>query len=453
MINQLTDLDELLLKTKGKHAREYLNEAIVSYRAGAYRAAVTSTWISICVDVIEKIRELAMGADAEAVNIEKRLNSIHSNDFRGMLDFENDILRIAHEDLGLISLIEKIHLERIKEDRNICAHPTFSIDVAQFVPHPEMARSYIAQASLYLLCQTPIRGKAILDNIFNLITSDSFPESPEKAFAVLKADQYLGRVKVSVYRNIIVILLKRLFKDPDSINESLVVKITSALFSIERLNAQEYRDTCMQKFTDILSGTDDTLLKRILPVISIKPDLWIYVSDAIKHRVEKVIKSMDAYALVKYRVTSASEKIHDIKEYFYLSIEDKDSDDLLDLIKGSPSILLIDKAIDIFINSGSFTSAYRNGVDVLLKYADWITVEHLKLIFDGTIKNSWRGINQITNAGGIGDVFGELFLKTKNIPKEQHNHMWVEFRDKLLDAKIQYQALDSVMSDDGIITV
>ncbi|MFA0350761.1 hypothetical protein AB4486_28060, partial [Vibrio sp. 10N.222.55.C6] len=79
-----------------------------------------------------------------------------------MLDFENDILRVAQEDLGMLSLIEKMHLERIKEDRNICAHPTFSVDGTQFVPQPEMARSYIVQASKYLLNQAPVKGKVIL---------------------------------------------------------------------------------------------------------------------------------------------------------------------------------------------------------------------------------------------------------------------------------------------------
>ncbi|MFA0350604.1 hypothetical protein AB4486_27265, partial [Vibrio sp. 10N.222.55.C6] len=63
MYNQLTDLDGLLLQVRNKHSQEYLREAIISYRAGAYRAAVTSTWIAICVDVIEKTKELAISGD------------------------------------------------------------------------------------------------------------------------------------------------------------------------------------------------------------------------------------------------------------------------------------------------------------------------------------------------------------------------------------------------------
>ena len=49
---QLSDLDELLQSVRNKYAQEYLKEAIIAYRAGAYRASVISTWISICVDII-----------------------------------------------------------------------------------------------------------------------------------------------------------------------------------------------------------------------------------------------------------------------------------------------------------------------------------------------------------------------------------------------------------------
>ena len=113
---------------------------------------------------------------------EATLNAIQPTDVRGMLDFENDLLRIANEDLGIISLIEKIHLERIKEDRNVCAHPTFSADGSQFVPPPELARSYIVQAANYLLINAPLKGKVVVKSIFELITANSFPTDKEKAF-------------------------------------------------------------------------------------------------------------------------------------------------------------------------------------------------------------------------------------------------------------------------------
>ncbi len=258
-----------------------------------------------------------------------------------------------------------------------------------------MVRSYIFQASAYLLNQPPIKGKSILGSIYSLITSESFPEESEKAFIVLKADQYLGRVKDSVYRNVTIILFKRLFKDTAPLSFSLMRKITSALSSIERLNSTEYVTTCREKLTDILSNTDDNNLKRFIVITSIKPDLWSYISEAIKKRVEQTIKVMEVTSLIEYRLTKASENIEDVKSYFISAIAGKTDDELKKLVKESPSPLLVNKAINIFVESGSFASAYNNGVNILLHHGEFIDDDGLKLVFEKSLSSSWRGINQI----------------------------------------------------------
>ena len=81
---QFSDLDELLSKVRNTHAKKYFNEAIVAYRSGAYRASVISTWIAICVDVIEKVRELSVSNDASAKVIEAKLDAIQPNNFAGI---------------------------------------------------------------------------------------------------------------------------------------------------------------------------------------------------------------------------------------------------------------------------------------------------------------------------------------------------------------------------------
>ena len=76
MSSHLTDLDELSQKVKNFHSRNYIDEAIKSYRAGAYRASLISTWVAVCVDIIEKIKELALTEDAAAVILADKLKAI-----------------------------------------------------------------------------------------------------------------------------------------------------------------------------------------------------------------------------------------------------------------------------------------------------------------------------------------------------------------------------------------
>src|SRR4051812_7885178 len=62
----LTDLDELILTVRDRNSRAYISEAVATYRARAYRAAIMSTWAAVAYDIIAKIRELAAQGDGAA---------------------------------------------------------------------------------------------------------------------------------------------------------------------------------------------------------------------------------------------------------------------------------------------------------------------------------------------------------------------------------------------------
>ncbi|PKG55245.1 hypothetical protein [Shewanella sp. GutDb-MelDb] len=448
---QLSDLDELLQSVRNRYSQEYLREAVIAYRAGAYRAAVTSTWISICVDVIQKIKELSVGGDAAAAKLEVKLDAIQPSDVRGMLDFENDILRIAHEELGVISLIEKTHLERVKEDRNICSHPTFSTDGSQFVPSPELARSYIVQAANYLLTNAPLKGKVVVHQMFGLITSISFPENKTKAFEVLSSERYLGRVKESAIRNLTIILFKRLFNDEDSMASGVLLQITAALIAINRINSEAFKSACRDNLIKSLAASSDATLKRLLPVLSEMPELWRYVEEATQHRLEQVIENMSVKELVLYRVSSVASAIPSVEVYFQSSIDDIKWVDSSILLSGSPSVTLLEQAIEFFVKSGSFDSAYSNGVNILLKYAGFLDDEKLTEVFEGVYRNKTYGINQILNAGGIGEFFASLYSKTQVGNVSKHTALWLAFRNEVVKKGYNYPDLDGFMEADGII--
>ena len=69
----LTDLNELIQNTRNSYVNKYLTEVLTAYNAGAYRAAVSTLWVAVCIDIIEKIRELSADGDAEAKMLEEQL--------------------------------------------------------------------------------------------------------------------------------------------------------------------------------------------------------------------------------------------------------------------------------------------------------------------------------------------------------------------------------------------
>lgn len=446
----LKDLNELGQITRNQSSKQYLDEAIVSYRAGAYRASIISTWIAVCVDIIEKIKELSLGGDTVAESLEKRLNKIQPTDIAGMLSFERKILDFACEELELISVIEKKHLEHLKEDRHFCAHPTFSVDGSQFEPTPELTKAYIVQASSYLLANTPVKGKVIIDRLYNLIKGSSFPEDDEKAFIILSSDRYLGRVKKSSVRNLIIILLKRIFRDDNSLEQEFLIRICSALGAIERLYPKIFSDVFKDKFNQILADASELQIKRSFPFLTKRKDTWGYIEEATIIRLETTISSMNGTELNKYWVPKLSSFNPRINTIFQTHISGFNLNDTKEVLKGNSTQSLKKLAIKTFIESGGFDAAYHNGIYFLLPHAKLFSTEDLISIFEGILKNETYNINQILGAGGIDEVFCQLYKDTKNNVSNYVN-LWQKFHDDIKDEWITYEQLEEALLTDGVI--
>jgi len=99
MSDSLVDIETLMLRCRADRAREYVQEAILCYRAGAYRSAIVNSWIAVVFDLIDKVRELALTGDAAAVAIngqyEIYLAQIEAGNDQGIknaLEFERGIV-------------------------------------------------------------------------------------------------------------------------------------------------------------------------------------------------------------------------------------------------------------------------------------------------------------------------------------------------------------------------
>ena len=448
----LTNLDELIQNVRNIHAKNYLNESIAAYRAGAYRASLITTWIAVCVDIIEKIRELSLSNDTAAKKHNERLNSIQANDPAAMLAFERDILDIACDDLQLISQIEKSHLERLKEDRNICAHPTFSEDGSQFSPPAELALSYIVQVSNYLLIHQPVKGKAILQRLFKLINEPSFPKNEGKAYSLLSSENNLGRVRESVVQNLTIILIKRLFRDEKGISINLVENFSAAFKAIRRLYPKIFRQVFSTKLDGMLSEANEMLLKRIFPFLNLMNEVWGDIATAQRVRIEGLIGTMKAEEISHYHITQLAEINVEIRNYFFQRFETFDNAQKTRIIATNPLAYLKKYAIELFSISGSFDTAESRAVKLLLPMSKYFDDEDLALIFQGSLENkNSAGINQILNAGGIDDFFASLYTETKAAPLK-HRKVWIKFWEDLGSTGFEIPPLQPLLAKDGYIS-
>ena len=64
--DKLSDLDELVLRCRSEGAKDYIQEAVSSYKVDAYRVCIVAIWTAVVFDFVDKIRELNISGSAEA---------------------------------------------------------------------------------------------------------------------------------------------------------------------------------------------------------------------------------------------------------------------------------------------------------------------------------------------------------------------------------------------------
>lgn len=175
--------DELVVACVDEDAKAHIREAIRCYEASAYRASITATYVAVCFDLIAKLRSLSAGGDANAALLVAELERLQTQQAQGqqsaitgLLSFERRLLEQFRDNFEFFGAQEFDELERLRADRNRCAHPTFFNNSVPYAPSAELARLHIRNALTYVLSQLPKQGKAALANLQSTVLSPYFPD-------------------------------------------------------------------------------------------------------------------------------------------------------------------------------------------------------------------------------------------------------------------------------------
>jgi hypothetical protein len=186
---RLYDLDEMVLRCHGPSAKDYIEEALVAYKAGAFRSCIIATWIAVYFDLVDKLR---VHASAEVEEAQKWMAQYDRacdeyepakyNTAAPLLRKETEILdKCARTEIGIISKVERHDLYRLRDDRNRCAHPTVLNDVDKFVPSAELARLHLRTAIESVLSKPPIPGRLMAERLVSHCRHEYFPSDVEQA--------------------------------------------------------------------------------------------------------------------------------------------------------------------------------------------------------------------------------------------------------------------------------
>ncbi|XVS67855.1 hypothetical protein ACQPYE_17965 [Actinosynnema sp. CA-299493] len=210
------DLETLVAQIWSPDVRPLADEAWRCYNAGAIRASIAATWSAVSADIIVKLVRLADEGDNRAQDFRRLVNAaqdkgLATDGVRAMQKVEASLVDKALE-FELIDTIGKRELDRIREDRHLCAHPSLRAAGEVYNPRPEVARGHLAVALATLLIHPPTQGGKLLEEFQNFICDPLFAPSPPHIRAA-----FHDRVRQATRRSIIRVAAKAsmLEVDPD----------------------------------------------------------------------------------------------------------------------------------------------------------------------------------------------------------------------------------------------
>ena len=400
----MRSLEELYLNCRNKSSQDHIEEEINCYKTGAYRSCIIATWIALVYDFIEKINELALTGDKEAINIKTGIERNRTNNnIQNFLRFEKNALQTMRQKFELLGPIEYRMLERLNEDRNLCAHPSMIGEGIPFEATAELARYHLTNVIDFVLSKPPVQGKAALDNIFKKLESDYFPIDRNEIKTVL-LEGPLARAKESLNRQ----FFKRVFNEYISSEGSSLTceKYQNTLVVFWELNKDiveiEFSNYTQNIFDD---NKKDTFF-NICNLLANIPTLYAGLSELNKSKIKNYILQ-DSPIYVLSLLTSVNELSDVIKQ----RINDFDDDQLFEFIQKYPNTTpilqnlnySIDKLVELFKDSGSYRQSEER-LKKILYFIPRLTQKHLNEIIEASVKN-----DQISGAFRLGELYKQLF--------------------------------------------
>ena len=404
----VTDIDILRNKVRDRNSQILIDEAITAYRGGALRSAIVSTWVAVQYDIISKARELAhLDEQAFKKFIEELDNAVKNNTIQKLLKIEREIISWAKDEVEIISPHEHEALDRIRIDRNRCAHLSLSTEDQVFQPLPELAKVHILHALKYSLIHAPLQGKSAIEGFFEDIQSESFPstESEAREFFFSK---YLDRTKEASIENMIKKILTIFFFEPDNKAFKYKLKLSWVLSEIYDKRKDIFTNTTRQylKFKSDIKGEKNLL--SICLILGFNSQIWNWLSNPIRLALLELIRNCTAEDMIEHYVPHAHD-ISDISSHIRTKMRRFKYQDQVEIISKFPNKHFVPLAINIYKRSKTQKLASDIGRNAIMRLAIYFNSKDITSVLDAVRSNK-----NIYNSNFIEIVLMVIFSSTKS---------------------------------------
>lgn len=359
MYETLQDIETLALRCRSDQSRTYIAEAVICYRSGAYRATIVSVWIAVIFDLIDKIRELSLAGDSNARAILQRyetyMQQMDRNDPQGVknaLEFERELVSTCRDKLEFFDQQQIVDLERLREDRHRCAHPSFQRIGEPYRPTAEQARLHLTNAVSHVLAQPPVQGKALLNQLRVIVSSSYFPTDRIPAVAALRASALVRPNEALVNGFIDMVVFEPFKADSPLYNSPRAADIINAAAELHRTQVETRLRKQLNRM--IFDATDAEMPSAVFLLAGVESG-WQFLEDAAKAKVTQYVSvSPIPLALPTLsRLKGTAELVPAIKE----RLATASRDDLATAISFGLLDVTKDRALELLSQVGTFNSA------------------------------------------------------------------------------------------------
>lgn len=379
------DLDILLTRIRHPQSKMYFLDAVRAYKAGALRGALTSAWVALVYDLIAKYRELSAIGDAAATAfLQSWDNATTSGDIPKLLQLEGSILEDATANTQVVNRIARTHLDRLREDRHLCAHPAFSAEADLFEPSPELVRLHLVNAVDLVLSQEPLQGKAIFDLYDVDVQSPGFPTAHERVLDYVE-QRYLARVRTQNIRNFGTVLAKSLLKGVPPQWEPLHRKIISSLVAVRERAPHAWEDI-FQGIVRLIDNLEPPNRPRAIALVAAFPDFWPRLQDPTRTALQATIENTDPAAAIDFRIL-AGVTLPEFRPMLLALITGLTRQRLAEAIAFQPLADLWPKAAEEYQESGSWRGSETNFNELITPFAGRLSSQQLDQVLDAIIAN------------------------------------------------------------------
>lgn len=379
------DLDILLIKIRNPQSRTYFLDAVKAYKAGALRAALTAAWVALAYDLIAKYRELsALGDAAATAFLQSWDNATAISDVRQLLQLEGKIIDNAADDTQAISQIARRQLERLREDRHLCAHPAFSAEALLFEPTPELVRMHLVNAVDLVLAQEPLQGRAIFE-VFDVdVQSSGFPTDHTRILDYVE-QRYLTRVRSQNIRNFGTVLAKSLLRGVPNHLDGMRRKIASALVAIRDRAPTAWPDVS-PAIVQLLDNIDPANRPRAIAFIAEFPDFWPLLQQPTRTVLQQTVDSANGANLGDVRILMGV-GFAPFRASLLTAIAGLPVQKLAEAIAASPLLELWPPAVQRYEESGSYRGSEANFSALIAPFTGIIGTPQLNRLLDAVLAN------------------------------------------------------------------